>query len=132
MIINTNWSTPKRNVVAATLDLRTALLMGYNAKLIKLRNEDCNYPIKHIIGQEEIIKTFKRNLWVVQLLNNNQPKPKTPLLVYILNWIIYPMKFIPKKSVLNMKNYKKITFSIGSVMNGFSVEFNIPKKFSFK
>lgn len=43
---NTNWSSPKTNIVAAMNSLRGALGSGYKARLIKLRNEDCAYPIK--------------------------------------------------------------------------------------
>ena len=79
------------------------------------------------------IKRFKRKLWVVQLLTPfvNEPKPRTPFMVHVLNVLAYPFKFIPKKSVLRMKEYKCVTFRVGDVTNGFSLEFHIPKKFSF-
>lgn len=44
--MNTNWSSPKTNILAAMNSLRGALGSGYKARLIKLRNEDCAYPIK--------------------------------------------------------------------------------------
>ena len=45
--INTHWSTPKTNIFAALLSLKAALASGRNARLIKMRNEDCEYPIKY-------------------------------------------------------------------------------------
>jgi len=45
-MINTNWTQPKRNMIAALNDLRKALASGRNAKLIRINNEDCAHPIK--------------------------------------------------------------------------------------
>ncbi len=53
-------------------------------------------------------------------------------MVHILNVLAYPLKFIPEMSVLKMDDYKNITFRLGGITNGFAVEFQIPKKFSFK
>lgn len=248
--MNTNWSSPKTNILAAMLDLRSALASGYNAKLIKARNEECQHPIRvkkedkdfrnfefsigygssvnkikadttmsefekylalnyincygteeavkryyetgelsednfkgigrsHLVkasdriefieknlyesggdvqiaemvkrqylapehlhdechlfsffrykhGSEWSTKKFKRKLWVVTFTND---KPYVPFFIKVLNVILYPLKFIPKKSVLKMNNYKRVTYRIGDVTNGFSIEFHIPKKFSFK
>ena len=77
------------------------------------------------------ISRFKRMVWVVELLKDEQPKAKTPFLIKVLNVILYPSKFIPTKSVLRMKEYRCVTFRVGAVRNGISVEFHIPKKFSF-
>jgi hypothetical protein len=88
------------------------------------------YRYKH--GSQWATKSIKHKLWAVEVLGNNQPKPQTPVLVYVLNWITYPLKFIPRKSVLRMPEYTNYTFRIGSVTNGLSVEFQIPKKFGFK
>ena len=249
--MNTNWTTPKRNILAGIWDLRSALAAGMNARLIRARNEDCYHPIKvknsvtdfrayefsvgllktrasiasdermpafekylalnyrNCYGTEEAVKRyyergllspdnfngigrshlvavrdliafhaclpdekdkeyaqmfadqyygettgnethffdhyrlkrehsiytiqrFKRRLWVVELLKPDVPKPKTPFLIKILNAICYPLKFIPKRSVLKMDEYKLVTYRIGAVTQGLSVEFHIPKKFSFK
>lgn len=78
------------------------------------------------------IKKFKRKLWVVELLKADEPKAKMPFMVHLLNIILYPLKYIPKRSVLRMPNYTNYTFRIGDVINGLSIEFQIPKKFSFK
>jgi len=250
-MINTNWSTPNTNIFAAMLNLRTALTSGYNARLIKMKNEDCAYPIKekfddkdfrnykfssghlanrktifddkyysefqkylalnyktcygtqkaidkyykkgllspdnfkgigisHLVnisdmihflvstgdndraemfkhqyfsieGAKEmhlydfytyknnspyIIKKFKHKLWVVELLEKDEPKAKTPWLISIMNIILIPIyfiiKFIPKRDILKMKEYTKYKFRIGGIVNGFAIEFQIPKKFSFK
>ncbi|MDZ7785960.1 MAG: hypothetical protein U5L95_02455 [Candidatus Saccharibacteria bacterium] len=44
--INTNWDSPKTNILAATLSLRKALAAGCNARLIREYNEDCEHPIR--------------------------------------------------------------------------------------
>jgi hypothetical protein len=254
--MNTNWSSPKKNMLAGINDLRKCLASGYNARLIRARNENCAYPIKiknnitdfrcyefangslstkdeiladasmsefeknlslnykacfgteeavksyyetgvcskdnfkgvgrsHLvkvtdmiellkkkneIGEEkEYIKMFKEQyvtgeqannrhfwdffrlkngydnwnvehfnhkLWVVEMLGKNEPKVKQPLMTGIviatLNFILRPLKYIPERSVFRMDNYTDYTYRIGSVVNGFSIQFQIPKKFSFK
>jgi len=245
--MNTNWSTPKTNFFAGMLDLRQALAAGQNARLVRTRNEDCEYPIKikkndtdfrnyefssgtlqtrdgiindtqksdfekhlsltyktcygaeeaveryyktgllsqenfkgigisHLVRVEDMIafltisgdkdranmfrkqyfdehigdeqhfydnyrykhgspwaiKEFKKRLWVTELIDNDESKPRTPFLIKILNVVLYPTKFIPTRSVLRMAEYNCVTFRIGSVTNGLSVEFHVPKRFSFK
>ena len=248
MNTNTNWSTPKKNLIAGINELRKALASGSNARLIKMRNEDCNYPIKiknsnenfrayefttgfqrskneiladksmsefqkylslnyktcygtqeavnkyydtgflsldnfkgigvsHLVAVKDLIffhqlkdnkqfvnsyqhfingdadekqffdnfrlkqehsrftiKSFKRKLWVIELLDDNISKlPWTHLvMVNILRALVYPFKFIPRRSVLRMDKYKVITYRIGDVVNGLSIEIHVPKKFSFK
>ena len=78
------------------------------------------------------IQRFKRKVWVVELLKDNQPKARVPWAVKVLNVLCYPLKYVPKKSVLRMDEYKVVTFRIGAVTSGLSVEFHVPKKFSFK
>jgi len=243
--MNTNWSTPKTNIVAGINDLRKALASGQNARLIRLRNEDCAYPIKekkedenfrnyefrinylstvdeirnstsmsdiektltlnfkicygtpkavahyyatgkvsadnffndmgvaHLVRVKDMIeyletngdseraemfraqyfgdeqnnrhfwdfyqykygspwlaKHFKRKLWVVELLDKDEPRP-IPWLIHIMNALMYPLKYIPIRSILKMPEYTSYTFRIGDTVHGFSVEFQIPKKFSF-
>ena len=53
-------------------------------------------------------------------------------IIKIINVLVYPLKYIPQRSVLRMKEYNVHTFRVGDVTNGFCVEFHIPKKFSFK
>lgn len=55
-----------------------------------------------------------------------------PANIKFLNILLYPFRFIPSYHKLKMDEYTKHTFRIGSVMKGFSVEFQIPLKFSFK
>lgn len=244
---NSNWSTPKTNILAGMLDLRKALASGQNAVLVKARNEDCTHPIRvkihdedfrnyqfssgHVSSREEIrndnsmsefdkylsmnykacygtqeavnryyesgllsadnfkgygtchlvkvkdmiaylkfrgnnelaenyikqylspeaanqkyffdfyrykhgspwaIKEFKKKLWVVQLLNKDEKKASIPTMVKVLNTVLYPLKYVPRKSVLKMDEYTNITYRIGGITNGFSIEFQIPKKFDFK
>lgn len=244
---NTNWSSPKTNIIAGMLDLRKALAGGYKAKLIRARNEECEYPIKEklqdldfrnyehsigypssitkikedpnrsdfekyltlnyvsVFGSEEAmkryyetgvvgadnfknmgrahlvkvddliaflketkdyqranmyeqqyrapehvndvchffdffrykhgssyaIKKFRRKLWVVQLQGKDE-KVKVPAVIKVMNFLMYPLKYIPQRSVLRMPEYKLVSYRVGAVVNGFKVEFQIPKKFSFK
>lgn len=245
--IKTHWSPPKTNILSALNCLRSALNAGQNARLIKMNNEDCEYPIliknkkenvdfrkytfsvgyastrneiiaenneidahmtlnykacygtqeavdtyyntgvlskdnfksmgrghlvkvtdlikflkeqnrleeakaveeKYITGNpdksdwfdfyrqdnkianEYLTKKFKHKLWVVETLNNGKPKAKVPVGVHILNFLAYPLKFIPRKWVLRMPEYTNYTFRVGDVNNGISVEFHFPKKFNF-
>jgi len=86
-------------------------------------------------GNEWQVRKFKHKLWVVNLLKKDEPR-ESPAALRILNALIEPlvflMKWTPTKSVLRMKEYTNHTFRVGGVTNGFSVEIQIPKKFSFK
>ena len=255
--MNTTWSQPKTNIFAATNDLRKCLASGNKARLIRMRNEDCEHPIlstkkedkdfrnyKHhigcgssvnkikgdpnrdefekylslnyvsVFGTEEAVKRyyetgvlsednlksmgrshlvnvddlikflengtkndghnlkaniyksqyrapehmhntvhffdffrykhgsqyaakhFRHKLWVVEMLKSDEKQPRIPVmtkvLMSIITALVYPLKFVPRKSVLRMPQYTNYEFRIGDVTNGFSVEFQIPKKFSFK
>jgi len=81
------------------------------------------------------MKKFKQKLWVVEL-HDKKVKTNIPttqkVLIKILNVCLHPLKYIPKKSTLKMPDYTNHTFRIGGVKNGFSIEFQIPKNFSFK
>jgi hypothetical protein len=44
--MNTNWSKPKTNLIAAINDLRKCIAFGYKARLVREYNENCIYPIK--------------------------------------------------------------------------------------
>jgi hypothetical protein len=87
------------------------------------------FRYKH--GSQYAVKTFKHKLWVVATVDKKE-KVKIPVVVHVLNVLLYPTKFIPRKSVLRMPEYTIYTFRVGGVTNGYSVEFQIPKKFSFK
>ena len=252
--MSTSWSSPKRNVFAGINSLRGALAAGMNARLIRLYNEQCSYPIqtknnitdfrayesyvglyktrneieaddsmpefeKHLtlnyktcfgsaraakryyetgvldrgnfkgVGRAHLVKVediimfwakqrtkadreraqhftnqyieggtgdtrhffdhyrltrehsrwvttkFKRKLWVVETLKEDERIKLGWLMltsIGLLNAFTYPLKFIPKKSVLQMDKYKCVTYRIGDVINGVSIDFHIPKKFSFK
>jgi hypothetical protein len=130
---NTNWSHPYTNIITGLNSLRKALASGLNAKLEKRWNEECEFPLRvnpKAPWKEQVSKKFKHKVWVV-VLYYNYPKVKIPVAVHILNFLAYPLKFIPEKSTLQMDNYKCIWFRIGSVQNGYQIEFQIPKKFSF-
>ena len=248
--MNTHWTTPKRNMFAGMLDLRSALAAGMNARLVKACNEDCSYPIKvrnsitdyrayefsigllktrtqiladermpefekqlsltfktcygtqeavdkyyergilssdnfngvgrsHLVRVEDMVRHFflsgdkergkmfqdqyfgedtgdethffdhyrlkrehsvytisrlKRKVWVVETLKDTERVNLNWLMftaIGLLNAFCFPLKYIPTKSVLRMDSYKCVTFRIGAVTNGLSVEFHIPKKFGF-
>lgn len=130
---NTNWSSPSTNIIKGMLSLRSALASGHNAKLEKRWNHECAYPIRvnpNIPWKDQVSKVYKHKVWVV-ILYYNHPKYHAPFLVKLLNIILYPMKFWPEKRVMRMDNYTLYTFRVGDVINGFSVEFHVPKKFGF-
>jgi len=248
--INTNWNSPKTNILAAINDLRKALAAGQNARLQRMRNEDCAYPIRvrkhdtdirnyefqngvlktrseilrdpdmddfhkhlalnyktcygspeavrkyyengclspdnfkgmgqsHLVRVEDMVrwltitgdtdraqmfrdqylstdkcndrhfwdfyrykhgnqfapKVFKRKLWVVELLSKDSPKTSIPwlqkVLLNILRALVYPLKYVPRRSVLKMDDYKVITYRVGAVTNGVSIDIHVPKKFGF-
>jgi hypothetical protein len=130
---NTNWSSPTTNIFKGLNLLRGALNSGENAKLEKRWNKDCEYPIRinpKAPWKEQISKKFKHKVWVV-VLYYNYPKVKIPFMIHVLNVLAYPLKFIPQKSVLQMQEYTLYSYRIGSVVHGYKVEFQIPKKFKF-
>jgi hypothetical protein len=130
---NTNWTSPKTNIFAGMNALRGALASGENAKLERYWNEDCAYPIREnpkAPWKEQVSKKFKHKVWVVVLYYNHKPF-KAPFLVHVLNVLAYPLKFIPRRSVLQMDEYTNYTFRVGDVIHGYAVEFQIPKKFKF-
>lgn len=248
----TNWTSPKTNIIAAANDLRKCLASGYKARLIRILNEDCQYPIlldknelskdfreyefaigtlrtkaeikedssmsefekylslnykacfgdadaaeryyktgvlssenfrgmgkSHLVKVSDMIeflqrsnkakdkeyarnwyhytdqtderhfydtfhlkncqqrtpKVFKHKLWAVELLDKDAPAVKQPAIISTLMLLIkiavYPLKYVPRKSVLNMDTYKVVTYRVGGVTTGYSVDIHIPKKFSF-
>lgn len=80
-------------------------------------------------------KVFKHKLWAVEMLNNSEEVIKQPRLISILmlliKIIIYPFKYVPSRRVLDMDTYKVITYRVGDVTNGYSIDIHKPKKFSF-
>lgn len=53
----TNWTSPKTNIIVAANDLRKCLASGYKARLIRILNEDCQYPI--LLDKDELSKDFR-------------------------------------------------------------------------
>ncbi len=250
--MNTNWSSPKTNIFAGINDLRKCLAGGNKARLIRLENEKCAFPIRvknedkdfrnykhsvgygasvnsikadkhltefekhlslnyvsvfgskeaaeryyqtgvcdadnfknmgfsHLVHVDDIIKhlksindyqranmyerqyrapehgndtvhffdffryahgsqysvkEFKRKLWVVEMLGDKEEQPTIPLfqraMMSIITGLVYPLKYVPRKSVLQMPEYRVVTYRVGAVTNGFSIDIHIPKKFGFK
>ena len=130
---NTNWSSPTTSFLKGINMLRGALASGNNAKLERRWNQDCEYPIREnpkAPWKEQVSKVFKHKVWVV-VLYENYPKVHIPLLVHVINVLAYPLKFVPQKSVLQMDEYRCVSYRVGDVVHGFTVEFHIPKKFAF-
>jgi len=105
-----------------------------------LSDDQCNdkhwwdfYRYKH--GSQFAPKRFRRKLWVVELLDRDEPRAELPAMhrisVAVLRALVYPLKYVPKRSVLRMPEYTNYTFRIGGVINGFAVEFQVPKRFGF-
>ena len=242
----TNWSSPHTNIWKAILSLQRALAAGQTARLVRMRNEDCEHPIltqnhdkdfrnykfssgtlqtrksiaddryksdfqkyltlnyKTCYGTEEAVKRyyetgklskdnivghgvshlveirdlirylaaigddraemfraqyldtdtedemhffdnyvselseyapkkFRRKLWTVVLYHGMDARsmPKMRPWMRLLGWIQAPLKYIPQKSVLRMDNYRVVTFRVGDVTNGISIDIHIPKRFGF-
>jgi len=92
------------------------------------------YRYKH--GSPYAIKKFKTKLWVIVLLGKDEKQPRIPVMTRIImntiSALVYPLKYVPRRDVLRMPEYKIITYRIGAVVNGYSMQIQIPKKFSFK
>jgi hypothetical protein len=86
-------------------------------------------------GSQYSVKKFKHKLWVVEMLGEVE-QPKLPVvqrvLMSIITGLVYPLKYVPRKSVLQMKEYRVVTYRVGDVTNGLSIDIHIPKKFGFK
>ena len=65
---NTHWSGPKTTLLAGLNSLRQALATGERAKLVRLANEDCSYPIK----VKDSITDFRCYEFSVGLLRTRQ------------------------------------------------------------
>jgi len=249
----TNWSTPKTNIIAAANDLRKCLASGYKARLIRIMNEDCQFPIlldknklshdfrnyefsygtvttkaeiiannsmsdfekelslnykacygseesvkkyyttgilsednfrgigkSHLVKisdmidflnkstdkknidyvklwlyyidetddrhfydyfklksvQERTAKIFKHKLYAVEMCGKDEEIVKEKIgiriLMVLIKIVISPLKYIPTKSTHQMPDYKWVTYRIGDVTNGYSIDIHIPKKFSFR
>jgi hypothetical protein len=84
-----------------------------------------NLPYK-----EQVTKEFKKKVWVVVLYYNHK-KYRVPFFVHVLNVLAYPLRFVPERSVLQMEEYRCVTYRVGDVVNGIAIEFHLPKKFAF-
>ena len=88
--------------------------------------------------QERIAKHFNHKLWAVEMIKEDTEVYIQPvaisILLFLIKIIVYPTKFIPSRRVLVMDkyNYKVVTYRIGDVINGYSIDIHIPKKFSFR
>jgi hypothetical protein len=86
--------------------------------------------------QQRTVKIFKHKLWAVEMLGKDSPAISQPraisALLLLIKIIVYPAKFIPSRRVLDMGNYKVITYRVGDVTNGYSIDIHKPKKFSFR
>lgn len=86
------------------------------------------YGYKH--GSVYIPKKFSKKIYAIEILKNEEVV-KQPFLLKFVQMLYSVLKYIPQKSVLQMKDYRNITYRIGGVVNGYSIQIQIPKKFSF-
>jgi hypothetical protein len=81
-------------------------------------------------------KTFKHKLWVVQMLDKDEPLEKLSMIQRFIFAsivaLVSPLKYFPERQRVDMGDYIWTTYRIGSVTNGFTVEIHRGKKFSFK
>jgi len=95
--------------------------------------------VKLITYRGRELKVFKHKLWVVNILGRHNdiivqsPIPRhVNVVMHIINVLVLSLKYIPTRSVLKMKEYTNITYRIGGITNGWSIEIHKPKKFGFK
>lgn len=78
------------------------------------------------------IKKFKKKIWVVALLKQDEEKPKQSLrvktLLRMFKIIGSVTKYFPEKSVTKGREFTYHNWSVGN----FHIQIEIPKKFSFK
>ena len=109
----------------ANMYKRQYLIEGYD-DVVHMYNF---YRYQH--GSMNAPRVYTKKLWVVALLDDKDKMPKIPFMVHVLNTVLYPLKYIPKRSVLQMPEYRRVTYRVGSIIHGYSIEFCIPKKFAF-
>ena len=135
--ISYGWTSATTDYYKAIQGLYSCLNSGHNAWIARMSNlvlakEQFSFPL--LTGNNKMPyrdrKIIDCKVYVVAF--NSQPMKKLPLWVLLLNIITYPVRFVPKRSVLRMDKYTCYTYRVGGVINGFSIEFQIPKKFSFK
>lgn len=56
--LSTNWSKPSTNIFSALRQLTSALHYGMNARIIRIYNEDCAYPIM-VDNNDVLIRDFR-------------------------------------------------------------------------
>lgn len=91
------------------------------------------YKYKH--GSPYAVKDPDKLVWTVGVLEDDEVVNTNWLVltcVGLLNFWLWPLKYVPKRSVLKMDSYKVVTYRVGSVTNGLSIDLHIPKKFSLK
>ena len=81
-------------------------------------------------------KHFNHKLYAIEMLDKDSPaivnKWFIRALIAIITIVTTPLKYIPQKSILRMPEYTNYSFRVGSVVHGYRIEFQIPKKFNFK
>lgn len=102
-----------------------------SAKLQKEKENTWIYFWKAKEGIKYHVPDPKINKVFIVCFNEKKSEVHTPTWLKIVNALISPLRFIPQYSNLDMGTYKCHTFRIGDVTNGFTIEFQMPKKFSF-
>ena len=76
-----------------------------------------------------IPQVISRKVFVVHC---NKNRKNVPWWVKSFVLITYPLRFIPKRDIKKMSKRTCYSLRVGSLSNGISLEFHIPKKFSLK
>jgi len=101
-------------------------------------------PVKLKEPEKRTFYTFWKPKDNISCWVNKPMKERVFVIAYyeknaVLKWwqkalitIVKPLSYIPDKSVLEMDAYRVITYRIGGVANGYSIDVQIPKKFGFE
>lgn len=72
--MNTSWTSPKTNIFAAINDLRKCLACGYKARIIRLENEKCAFPIREK-DSDNNFRNYEFNIGYVTSVNKIKVDP---------------------------------------------------------
>jgi len=137
--VHTNWSNPCTNFFAGLLKLRGALASRKDYVLIREWNEKCEFPIRvnpKLPWNDQVSKVYKHKLWVVASYGKDHDlakvENKVPFIIKVINVLAYPLRFIPEYSKFCMPEYTQYTWRLGDYSTGYSIQFQIPKKFKMR
>lgn len=127
-----NWTEATKNPFKALKDLYGCINSNHSAHIERIDNIELSKQDFPLMDGNNTMpyrerKPIDTKVYVVVFYSKKLRK--LPFWVKLINIITYPIRFIPKQSILRMKEYTCYTYRIGDVTHGYSVEFHIPKKF---